>query len=545
MTDQEEALTDQEEALTDQEGDDQSPDPAILDESDSESSVCSHVDILAMEESVMNISADLREGFYVNCKAKSPMPSPSLSEREEGEVSSDEEVTEGVDNQAEIVPPMQSEVNLDQVPVPAPAGPSEIFPYLMESGFPPISWERSMAVFNFFNQFKDTAMPPVRQDVSLPPPVKPGHYGSAIFPNLTPKPNEGIINTLAIISNNLRVRERRGFHATRIKDGRFSHLYGSMRGRSPFCRVCSEWEIEPSEIYHRHYSSKQLRIDAKPDAFHQYNCRQCKVTPHYFISGSRIPLLLTSSTLHDHWGLMAGQEPVRDSMHLDVISIPGSKLCNLQRAFRSEYSTSPLPIDCTVVAGYNNVLSNAMFGGIADYEAEDLAEFLEAELECATTSLKSEARSLMSAILAAHPPHQVNSVAFVTLPIPPLLTVAKSTTSMAGRGFNLLQSFKIRLLNAYNEEMAVLNEEARNLSGIDCTRAPRFRSWGMKRSARPSGSGSEVTGHDPLAEAVGPFSHRLALYREKKPEFMLHFNQRVKAKMAKAVVKYISTIYDL
>ena len=39
-----------EEALTDQEEDDQSPDPAILDESDSESSVCSHVDILAMEE---------------------------------------------------------------------------------------------------------------------------------------------------------------------------------------------------------------------------------------------------------------------------------------------------------------------------------------------------------------------------------------------------------------------------------------------------------------------------------------------------------------
>ena len=50
LTDQEEALTDQEEALPDQEGDDQSPDPAILDESDSESSVCSHVDILAMEE---------------------------------------------------------------------------------------------------------------------------------------------------------------------------------------------------------------------------------------------------------------------------------------------------------------------------------------------------------------------------------------------------------------------------------------------------------------------------------------------------------------
>ena len=120
------------------------------------------------------------------------------------------------------------------------------------------------------------------------------------------------------------------------------------------------------------------------------------------------------------------------------------------------------------------------------------------------------------------------------------MTVAKPTTSMAGRGFNLLQSFKIRLLNAYNEEMSVLNEEARNLTGINCTRAPRFRSWGMKRSMR-TGNSEDAPGQDPLSEAA----HRFALYREKKPENMLHFNQRVKAKMARALVEYFSTIYDL
>ena len=135
-------------------------------------------------------------------------------------------------------------------------------------------------------------------------------------------------------------------------------------------------------------------------------------------------------------------------------------------------------------------------------------------------------------------------MAFVTLPNPTLLTVTKRTSSMAGRGSNLLQSFKIRLLHAYNKEMTVLNEEARNLTGIDCTRAPRFWSWGMKRSMR-TGNSEDAPGQDPLSEAVGPFAHRFALYREKKPENMLHFNQRVKAKMARALVEYFSTIYDL
>ena len=61
-----------------------------------------------------------------------------------------------------------------------------------------------------------------------------------------------------------------------------------------------------------------------------------------------------------------------------------------------------------------------MLDGIADNEVEeDLAEFLEAELEFAMAGLEIEACSLMSAILSVHPHHQINSVVFVTLPIPP------------------------------------------------------------------------------------------------------------------------------
>ena len=53
---------------------------------------------------------------------------------------------------------------------------------------------------------------------------------------------------------------------------------------------------------------------------------------------------------------------------------------------------------------------------------------------------------------------------------------------MVGRGVHLLQSFKVRLLHAYNDKMTAINKEARAVTGINSTRAPRFRSWTMIRS---------------------------------------------------------------
>ena len=62
-------------------------------------------------------------------------------------------------------------------------------------------------------------MPPVMQALSKLAPVKPGLYGTAIFPNLMLRGDKSIIDSLAIISNNFRVCKKRGFQATRIKDG--------------------------------------------------------------------------------------------------------------------------------------------------------------------------------------------------------------------------------------------------------------------------------------------------------------------------------------
>ena len=77
------------------------------------------------------------------------------------------------------------------------------------------------------------------------------------------------------------------------------------------------------------------------------------------------------------------------------------------------------------------------------------------------------------------------------------------------------------------------------------TRAPSFRSWGMKRKSGSSQSSSLGDVADPLAAEMGPYAHRMAQFREHDARHKLHFAPKQKLKMARACQKYFMAIYKL
>ena len=121
---------------------------------------------------------------------------------------------------------------------------------------------------------------------------------------------------------------------------------------------------------------------------------------HYFLPGGRTSVLVTSSTLNDYWGRKSGVPYVGDDLHLDVISVPGARLRDLNRAYRAEYSTHPLPVDCLVVAGFNDILNSQLDRAELGTHPEELEQLMQE----ATTRLTEDARALKQAVLNAQPP---------------------------------------------------------------------------------------------------------------------------------------------
>ena len=168
-------------------------------------------------------------------------------------------------------------------------------------------------------------------ELSRPPPTVPKFYGSILFPTVERYDSCPSL-VLAEVSLNYRERERNAFNATRTSRPFFEH-HNTRRGSRPFCPTCSEYEVNPVPIWHRHESSKLNRLRAEPDKYGRYECDQCEVKNHYFLPGGRTSVLVTSSTLNDYWGRKSGVPYVGDDLHLDVISVPGARLRDLDRAY--------------------------------------------------------------------------------------------------------------------------------------------------------------------------------------------------------------------
>ena len=138
-----------------------------------------------------------------------------------------------------------------------------------------------------------------------------------------------------------------------------------------------------------------------------------------------------------------------------------------------------------------------------------------------------------------------NSIAFCTLPIPPCMAWRDPANNARARAGNLVRSLKIGMLKRYNDDIQELNVATRVETGIEVTRAPSFRSWGMKKKTGEGQNGPQSDEADPLASEMGPYAHRLAHFREAEARDKLHFAPKQKLKMAKACQKYFMAIYKL
>ena len=473
------------------------------------------------------------------------VPSANFEEKEEGEIS-DTESGPPEDPPAIIVMEIVEQVVIQQqqpaaVPQQAPVVNQHVpsIPNMLNNlSSPPISWERCKSTINSFRCDVPQAIFKF-PSLASPPPALPAMFGTVLFPALHPLLNQCPSKVLSTISRNYRSGEIAAFECTRAKNC-YAHLHKTERKGRPFCVTCSEWRGRPTPIWHRHFSSKQNRLEALPNELHKFNCDQCQVSPHYFLSGGRNPLLLTSSALHNHWGHGVIWPFVGDKIHCDVVSIPGAKLRDLTRAFKAEFENHIIPVDALVVAGVNNVLSCPVFDQYMDnLEAvEDLLPTIKTEVVAASRRLKEEAVELVKAVLAASPPKQTNSAAFSTLPIPPCLTWPSPLISKSARGANIIRALKLEMLTQLNLDLQELNNLVKVNTGIDTVRAPSFRSWGLKRIK------SQTVGPPSIQEAaLGPFSHRLDQFRERRWEHKLHLVAPQKLKMAHACHSYFKALY--
>ena len=403
----------------------------------------------------------------------------------------------------------------------------------------PININNSLSSLNTFRPSLPDAGFALPNTLS-PPPTLPAHYNSILFPRLDPF--KGCPSSeLTAISQSYLEREKAAFRGTRL-EGEFAKLYHSKHLGKPFCKWCSEFAMDPTPIWHRHFSSKMSRLAAPMDNLARYNCNQCSSSPHYAITGSRTRVILTSSTLHDHWGKKSGLDHPGDSLHLDVVSVPGAKIKDLTRAYKAEFSTHPLPLDVLCIVGYNDILNPCFYYG-PDDEVEDLLEFVQLDVERASWELNRDARQLMSAVLSSGPQPQSNSCAFATLPVPPILAWKNFTNSPSARAENINNALKIQLLNRMNRDYRAINIEVQRSTGIETTRAPSFKAWGLKK--KPSNQNS--LRHDLLLHdnAMGPYACRLSHFREQNPKSKLHFSAQQKVKMGKACCRYFKALYSL
>ena len=499
--------------------DDEHLDDAILDETDSEGdSTCEIdpvIDLLNMEDSV-----DMEDRATEDQAAAVPLDETPIIPLVE------------VTNKTLHSPTQESHATA----VLSPRSPS--LPPSIESGT-----SKSKAIISSFRPiFAKAGKAP--SDFTSPPPSPPPAYGSMLFPSLHPF-NACPAIELSAISHNYLAREKAAFKGTRL-EGEFAKLYDSKENGRPFCKTCSEFGIEPSPTWHRHYSSKILRMESELDNWGRYSCSQCCNSPHYAITGARTRVLLTSSTLDDYWGKKIHLNYEGDSLHIDCICIPGGRISDLTKAFQAEFSTHPLPIDAVCIVGYNDILSNPCFSYCPEDELEELLEFVRGDVEVASWQLNKDAKKLKSVVLSASPPHEFNSIAYSTLPVPPCLAWKNHNNTPLARAENINNGLKIEMLNELNKNYRTINAEVQSITSIETTRAPSFKAWGLKRRASHNGIQHEqrpdLALHD---NAMGPFSSRLNQFREKNPKHKLHFSGAQKLKMGKACIRYFKALYGL
>jgi hypothetical protein len=140
--------------------------------------------------------------------------------------------------------------------------------------------------------------------------------------------------------------------------------YNSFRDRfqtcEKYCEICSEAVTldRPymKAVYHKHGSTKLYRVNAPLDYWGAYLCLSCHQSPHRVKVSMRMPILLSSSTLHNWMGRRYENGYIGDDIHCDMVTVPGATISVLKHALESEYGLTYRPLDILAVVGLNDLL---------------------------------------------------------------------------------------------------------------------------------------------------------------------------------------------
>ena len=353
-------------------------------------------------------------------------------------------------------------------------------------------------------------------NLTVPPPNLSPNFATWCYPRNTEKLRSGVPaeEQMRRISFSRREYEFDQYQASKGAGWAEmrEELYETWENNKPYCRICSEFpststgKIKP--IYHIHHSSKDERTHLSLDQYANYQYSSCQVSPHPCKIGVRYPVLMTSSMLHN-WRTSSSAIYTGDSFHVDTISIPGATLPNLVHAWEAEYKYSHRPVDVLVCAGLNDIIWNV-----------GPEQFLERMNEFRAAVMHTEPEKLELA----------NSLAFCTLPFPPMATVLNNDPRQ-----NTRLDFSADLVEL-NNKIKDFNM-AQNHLMIRTSRAPQFHTWGTSRTRAET---------KPVSSPKTPVEvrqHRLGSWREDDINKKLHLNDITRMKMGRATVNYFRAIY--
>ena len=283
------------------------------------------------------------------------------------------------------------------------------------------------------------------------------------------------------------------------------------RSGRPECQICSYRQPVTERaraVTHKHFSTKYMQsmsMDSAGDSF----CSSCKIV-HHKNPTERIKLCLSDSTLHMFFTLTTphpdkpGQQlPYKgDIVHVNYVTIPGSKVEDLQQAFRLEYEKETRGIDVLVVAGLNNLVK----GDKVDELVTKFGQF----------------RDIVEWQATKHHPDIKNTFAVATLLYAPQLCWFHDDGPLPS------PSYKNRLQEMQWLTTTLINFNVRN--GVP--KFPHIHKFGVRVSNKTS---KDLYGNVQVQHKTG---HKWEQWREEERGRMLHLDDRRRLLLGTAVTKY-------
>ena len=299
------------------------------------------------------------------------------------------------------------------------------------------------------------------------------------------------------------------------------------------CQICSYNQMAPERkiaVFHFHFSSKQVRKLAGADENDtDFFCPSCtEKSPsnptgslgslHNMAQMTRIPILISGSTVHEHY--MEGGYP-GDEQHVDYLTSPGAKIEDLEHMWLLDYADEKKPMDILLIGGLNN--------------------FRKDSVEQMMAKFKKFNDAVMSHSAARHPATNSSTFRVATLLLAPQFVWFDDNGDMPGpdlAGYPYVNNIKkmeelnkqITLFNnrLFNSQVVLYRHMNNGVSGtID--KAPSLNRFGVRTKWIKDEDGEDyhVT------------SHRWNHWREKDKRNMLHLSDKFRNRLANHAIKYL------